>query len=336
MTKGYRQVEPSVKVGFGAWLALVLLFVSPAAPAQSPVELRQDLARLLEWLPGEYDNEPQVFLEEGLGPPPDGVHPRRHSVFAVIDAPHLGQHVIYWQERSDGKSGGILRQRVLILEADEESLALRMTMYPIEDPERHQDLQKKVPLQRSVQIQAGTMVSECPLSWTRDIDQLQGRFAASCRVTPPGRVDAVAVEVSWSLSKEELWILDRARDHTGWVTGRADGFPLKYYRVRSFECYVALELGNDTRFVENPFFLHDRGDQAVFSTGATKPSTVRVVLRRSMWPSRSGRNFVELLRIVLYLDDSTEPSGLGWATPESSRVGFGTGAAQARCKLQEG
>ena len=329
MTNGYREVGAAVT----AWACL--FFGSPATLAQSPVELRQDLVRLMEWLPGEYDNEPQVFLEEGLGPPRDGVHPRRHSVFAVINAPQLGQQVIYWQERADGKDGDIVRQRILIAEADEDGLALRMTMYPIEDPERNEDLHEKDHLQGSVRVQTGTMVSDCPLTWNRDIDQLRGSFAERCRVTPPGRADAVNVEVRWSLSKDELWILDRAQDDRGdWVTGRPDGFPLKYYKVRQFECYVALELGGDKRFVENPFFLHDRGDQAVFSTGAAKPASVRVVLRRSMWPSRSGRNFVELLRIVLYLDDATEPSGLGWATPESSRVGFGTGAAQARCKLK--
>ena len=231
----------------------------------------------------------------------------------------------------------MLRQRILVVAADEEALQLRMTMYPLADPGRYVDLQDAdSSVQRAVKIETGTMISQCPLQWRREIDQLRGSFLSECRVTPPNRKQPVFVQVAWSLSAEELWILDRAHDGSGgWVTGRPDGFPLKYYKVRDFECYLAMELGDGERLVENPFFLHDRGDEAVFMTGVEEPAKARVVLRRSMWPSRSGRNFVQLLRIVVYLDDSAEPAGLGWATPESGRVGFGTGRLQARCKLSE-
>jgi hypothetical protein len=315
-----------------AALFFVLSIFAGSSHAQSPVELRQDLARLLLWLPGQYDNEPQVFLEQGLGTDADHSHPRRHSLIAAIEAPELGEHVLYWQERAGGKTGAVIRQRLLVINGDEETLSLQMTMHPLTDAKGYIDLQDQPPaVQASVQIEQST-INQCPLLWKREIDQLRGQNDASCLDKQWGARQSAMAGTTWSLSKDELWILEQDGSPRQSVEHAGD-FSLRYFKTRNFECYLAIELGDDQRLVENPFFLHDRGDQAVFPTGASEPAQARVVLRRSMWPSRSGRNFVELLRVVLFFDDSDIPAGMGWATPESGRVGFGTERAQARCKL---
>jgi hypothetical protein len=269
-----------------------------------------------------------VFLEQGLGTAPDGWHPRRHSLIAAIETPELGEHVFYWQERADGKTGPVLRQRLLVISADEQALGLQMALYPLVDPERHIDLQDQPSdVQGRVEVKRDTM-TQCMLTWKREIGQLRGYSNEPCQFMQPNRKPPLPADITWSLSADELWILEGE-------TAEPDLFPIKYFKTRHFECYLSIELGEEQRFVENPFFLHDRGDHAVFSTGVNEPAEARVVLRRSMWPSRSGRNFVELLRVILFFDNNETPAGMGWATPESGRVGFGTERAQARCKLIE-
>ena len=55
------------------------------AAAQSPAETKLELAKLLEWLPGDYDNEPQIFTSTGMGARPEDLPPRRHLVIERVD-----------------------------------------------------------------------------------------------------------------------------------------------------------------------------------------------------------------------------------------------------------
>lgn len=86
--------------------------------------------------------------------------------------------------------------------------------------------------------------------------------------------------------------------------------------------------------------MHDRGDVFTISTNEPEPRKVHLEFQTSLWPSGSGRNFFDLVRLTLHDGESGESSEEdvitnAWATPESGRVGFSAAGYSARCKLAD-
>ena len=118
-----------------AWLAWAPLHVSAT---NSDPELLWVMDRLIEWLPGEYSSQPQRELEKTHGAPPDGLHHDWYRVFAPVDVPHIGEHVIYGELRVGGKDQPILpgTQVLYIISLDPEHGAVNVNGRRIKDPER--------------------------------------------------------------------------------------------------------------------------------------------------------------------------------------------------------
>lgn len=134
---------------------------------------------------------------------------------------------------------------------------------------------------------------------------------------------------TWWLAADELW-LER----------RGEPVMIELGRARDYDCFVAVDVPGGKSFARTGLKLHDRGGTVRLDTEETKPRTLELMLRRGMWPSNSGNNLVELLTLNLQEVGASEVIGTGWATPDSPRVGFGTGgkamggdrAVNARCK----
>lgn len=137
---------------------------------------------------------------------------------------------------------------------------------------------------------------------------------------------------TWWLGKEELWL-----EQPG------ETVMIELGRARDFDCFVAVEDSGGRAFARTGLKLHDRGGTVRLTTEGVTPQTLQLTLRRGMWPSNSGNNLVELLTLYLQEVGAAEVIGTGWATPDSPRVGFGTGgqktagdrAVNARCKKIE-
>ena len=118
--------------------------------------------------------------------------------------------------------------------------------------------------------------------------------------------------------------------------GRADEVPLRLKKVRWFECFISIiHGGGETRTSINPFTMHDGGDVYTLATEEPEPRKIDGLLRRSMWTSRSGRNFVPLLQIWVYENgDREHPLASSWSDADSGRVGWDArGIGGDRCKV---
>lgn len=137
---------------------------------------------------------------------------------------------------------------------------------------------------------------------------------------------------TWWLGKDELWV-ERPGEQVMIELGRA----------QDFDCFVAVETPDGKGFARTGLKLHDRGGTVQLQTDEPQRRTLELTLRRGMWPSNSGNNLVELLTLYLQEVGAAEVIGTGWATPDSPRIGFGTGgqktagdrAVNARCKKIE-
>lgn len=148
----------------------------------------------------------------------------------------------------------------------------------------------------------------CTWRWSRRNTVWMASPLGACRVGEHGLLG----KTLW-LGVDEFW-LESSPDSVATELGRA----------HDYECYIALKPQGVKPQIFTGLRLHDRGGTLQVTTDEQPARKLTLSLRRGMWPSNSGNNLVELLS--LYLHEPGNPSilGSGWATPEASRVGFGT------------
>jgi len=279
-------------------------------------------------------------LESELGEPPPGLHDDWYRSFATIDAPHIGETVMYTQIRLGGKDGPLFpgQQVLFIITIDEEHQAVNVSGRRLLNMEDFEDLHLKPELWDDVQIDPD-MGGNCDFRWRRHGKQIVGVLNdGECTMVSKNTGQQMTWDAEWVLNEEELWIHDNGYYEDGsMIAGRPDKTHLRLYKVREHECFIALTTDQGEPQVINGFTMHDRGDQFAFMTEDTEPRAMYLDFMRSLWPSRSGRNFVDLARLTLYEgepDDDEEDIVVGnaWAEPASDRVGFGGVMGSARCK----
>ena len=121
--------------GFAAAILLAAAGCANTGPAPvSPLE------RQLAWLEGAWSNAAQFdAAPQALKRDPAPGHPydwldHQHAEFHRVDAPALGDHVIYLEWRAGGPDGPVSRQRIWVFHADEQGRAAGMDFYTLRDP----------------------------------------------------------------------------------------------------------------------------------------------------------------------------------------------------------
>ena len=156
-----------------------------------------------------------------------------------------------------------------------------------------------------------------------------------------GGSGTIIVRADYHLTADEFWVYSATRDRetNALARGRVDEAPLRLKKVRWYECFInIIHTDGETNTHINPFTMHDGGGVHTFETGETAPRKIDVLLRRSMWTSRSGRNFVPLLKIWIYENDDREyPLASSWSDAGSGRVGWDAREiGGGRCKVPAG
>jgi len=174
-----------------------------------------------------------------------------------------------------------------------------------------------------MKLDAGAL--QCVWGWSRRNTVWMATPVGACR----GFTDrGIAGKTLW-LGADEFW-LESPKESVLTELGRA----------HNYECYIALQPHDAKPQIFTGLHLHDRGGTLEVKTDETPARTLTLSLRRGMWPSNSGNNLVELLSLYLHEPGNPAILGSGWATPEATRVGFGTEeegvangkTANARCK----
>jgi len=330
-----------------AFATIAALLALPAAATNSPIELQTALARLMAGLPGEYDSEPQRFFEAEYKTPPEQQHQRVYRRFTRIDAPDIGANVLVATVHDGDKYSKFdaAEFQVWTLTVDEARRTVRMS------PRRFRDTAKYQAIATDTDRLEGLAASElvpasgaagCDLHWRLVGTQLRARTdPGTCRT----KLQRLGVEASfdweWLFNEEEIWISFAGRDAGGrLVMGRADQTHWRLMKARSFECFVAYRPVGGPDQVLNGLAMHDRGDvlRLELKDGAvTRPAFLELI--RGVWPSNSGRNYLDLLRFSMYEGRPEDPPesrrllGNSTGSAATDRAGFTIGNLSARCKL---
>lgn len=321
--------------------ALAAGFVAMACPVEAQTvasALDRDLALLLQWLEGRFDNELQTFWQDDLGVPPSERHGRVHSLFRAIEAPQFGAHVLYEEQYSDGDPAKVLRQRVYAFSADEAAGAIRLRIHTPKAPEKLLGAARDPARIARLKLSDTIYNPGCDVLWTRRINQFVGAVEdGACRAKSESYGEIV-VDEDHTLTESELWISERATTPAGApVFGHPNGVPQKLRKVRPFECWTAVLRGarhgdsgeglNDWQFARGGW-LHDQGGVLAIVTDEAEPRTVRLRLRRVEWPTGTNR---PSLTLYVMEGDSERAVSYAWAEYDAERIGINLRWLQASC-----
>lgn len=332
----------------GWMLALVALSMPGlAAATNSPIELKTALKSLMAWLPGEFDSEPQRFFETEYKTPADLVHRRVFRAYTRIQAPQLGENLLVAQVRDGGKDGRFdeMEFQLWTLSVDSTRRVVRMWPRRFKDPARFRD-HAGDPAAFNGLSDADLLPAQgaagCEILWRLNVHQLRGTTVpGACSGAVAAGRPSLQWEWEYLLDAEELWINFAGRDSTGRIAfGRADQTHWRLGKARDFECFLVYRPGQGEEQGDKRFHLNDRGEVRRFELKDGRGSRpVFMTLIRGMWPSNSGRNYLDLLRLQVYEGRPEEAPGT-WKSIGNSigsaatdRVGFATPTLTGRCKL---
>jgi hypothetical protein len=323
-----------------AVLALGLCF-SPASAQAPGTALDKDLALFLDWFPGRYDNELQVFWERDENVAEDARHERIHSIFRPVDLPAFGKHVFYVEQFSDGDPSKIYRQRIYAFSADEGEEAIRLRIYTPKNPGVIAGAWRDPAKLTTLKLKDATTLPGCDVFWRRQANQFLGSIPdGGCKVRSERLGEEIVIDDDLVLTPDEIWIADRATTIGGaYVFGNRAGVPHKLKKVRPFECWTATLKGarhgdsgeglNDWNFSRGGL-LHDQGGELKLQTADDPPRQLRLKLRRVEWPSGPNRP-----SLTLYVHESDNPRAVSyvWGEADADRLGLNLRWLQASCTL---
>ncbi len=307
-----------------------LLLMTPPVWSQSKTEAIFVLQDIRGWFPGIYDTEPQIFLENAFGAGEGGPHERMYLKVSSTEQTSLGQAVFLTEWHDGAKAAPVKRRELWAFSVDENLRGVTMKRFPVSP---RGDFSVGSVADILVNSEIGEALP-CPVLWFRGQSAVHAEpIDLAC--------DGSLHELT--LGEEGLWLLNKATIAAGsLVSGRTDRIHTKFFRAREMECFINIvhegkptSVGMDGRTLINPVYLHDRGDSFSFQTNESAPRKYVLMLRKAMWPSRSGRNFVPMLMLWLYRDQISVDTieGSAWASADSGRVAFDARGVGARCKI---
>lgn len=203
--------------------ALAVSFGLAACAGQEKLAKAQ-LAELVTWLPGRYDNLVQA---EAAGA---AAHEALALTIVPIYAPMLGDHVFYLQETAADDPRRVLDQRLLSFDTAEDGTLVQAT-FQLTDVLRWRDAHLNPDLFKSLMPQDVRPMQGCELRWTKTPQGFRGENDPQrCRVSSRVTGGMVFLESRAELGPDELALSARTLDASGnLVQGRATE---PFYRFR--------------------------------------------------------------------------------------------------------
>jgi len=302
-------------------------------------ELESILDDLIAWLPGEWDNFPQIYHARTVRMPAEGEHEPWYRTFARIDAPQIGEYVFYGQINLGGRDGPLLGRSQLLYtaEIDEQRQVVLVRGQSPANPEQFLNLQDHPQLWGRVRMMDPDNI-RCDFIWRRDGAQIVGVLdgpieerrkygPGTCSYISPQSGKEFFADAEWALSPELLWLYDINTLGGQQFIGRKDRTHVKLYRASAYKCEVTD--ADSTRSVA----AYDRGFVAPLSAGASSASQqpLQWMLLRARFAAADGFGLDEQLRLMLLPSGSMQPVAQTEAAPLAERIAIDAAGVRVSC-----
>lgn len=219
-------------------LTLLTLPAPGVAAQQAGTPLESDLETLLGWLVGEFDNRQQVERGENSllesapdrAKAPDLLYP----LFARVEAPALGQYVVYLQWPIGSPLGELQRQRIWAFEIDPQRNAVLMDFYTLRDPARWRDaqLRAETALREITREDLIPYPPVCRLPFRRHADVFIGEIPPECRITSQQTHTDMTIRARIVIARDQIWYAEGGLRNDGSVVFRVPASGSYQFRRR--------------------------------------------------------------------------------------------------------
>ena len=313
-------------------LFVVLWVFMTGVRADEAAVLDKDFRTMMQWFPGVYDNQEQVYFEAEQEIDEALRHERIHHVFEPVDLPAFGEHVFYVQQHLNDDPAEIYRQRIYSFQPDYDEGAVRLTIHIPNDVaslvDAHLDLTKLTGLlPEQTRVLPG-----CDVFWRRQDNHFVGYMRPNaCSYVSSESGKRIIFNDDLLLTENALWISDRAEDEEGnRVFGHPTGVPHKNRKARRFECWMtAMQRDGEWTF-RRGLEIYDQGGMVWLETEEQPPEKVGIKMRNVRWPYGNNR---PSLVLYAYRPDEDRAVSYAWADPSAQRIGINLRWMQASCTL---
>jgi hypothetical protein len=290
-----------------------------SAQKPKPTNLKADMALMLQWFEGEFDNFQQVYKEKEDKAPE--VHEHIHSIFKRVLLPAFGNDVFYVLQYMDGDSAKIYRQRLYAFTENKTENAIQLDIYSFAVDSLYYYAHVNTAKLSNLTPAQMTKTDGCEVFWKRDGEKFIGYMKEkACNFISKRSGKRIFITDSLLLNKDEIWIRDEAYDENGgYVFGHKGKVPHKLKRCRFYKGWMLLEkagLKEEYHAARN-FIWHDQGKRQRLYLEDGKPTKYEVELAAVVY----GKD-LEVLKIALYEVGVTKAIMYSWATPGSKNIGI--------------
>jgi hypothetical protein len=291
-----------------------------------------DVESLEKLWPGVRDSTEEVFIssEPNVAAWGEGSERRVRTIVAPVEAPWLGQHILYLEEFLHDDPDSIRRQLLLDLQAAEPpAVGVRVRLYSFKEPQRWIHLDRRPKLLSSLSRSQVVKAEGCDLMLKKEGDQFTGgTVGRDCiDIRDDGRR---YVEYRLVIGEDLYWYRRRVLLRKGNEL-QEEVFGFNWFEMndaRLFACRVdwsATGRKSDMRPLVR-LDLHDQGGRAHFATPDGRK--FELTLHSQDWPFMTDRD-----ALILLLQDSELNTTLAsaWTEIDADDIAINLGWMRIYC-----
>ena len=313
-------------------LFVVLWVFMTGVRADEAAVLDKDFRTMMQWFPGVYDNQEQVYFEVEQEVDEALRHERIHHVFEPVDLPAFGEHVFYVQQHLNDDPAEIYRQRIYSFQPDYDEGAVRLTIHIPNDVASLVDAHLDPTKLTGLLPEQTRVLPGCDVFWRRQDNHFVGYMQPNaCSYVSSESGKRIIFNDDLLLTEDALWISDRAQDEEGnRVFGHPTGVPQKNRKARRFECWVTAMRRDGEWTFRRGLEIYDQGGMVWLETEEQPPEKVGIKMRNVRWPYGNNR---PSLVLYAYRPNENRAVSYAWADPSAQRIGINLRWMQASCTL---
>jgi len=306
----------------------VLSLVGMAACAEMPQKtnntLDADMARMMTWFTGEFDNHEQVWQQEVDGLKEAELHEHIHHIFKPVNAPNIGDTVFFVKQYMDGDYENVYRQRLYKFHKNVEENAIQLTIYSYLDESKYRYGDQTPDMFENISESELKTTAGCEVYWRYNGEYFDGVMKENaCFFFSQRSGKKITITDTLRLTDSEIWIGDKAYDEAGnKVFGRE--VQHKNRKVRYFSGWMGMAKSKVIEgaaekdwFFDSKLRIHNEGqivplkDKAGDNTGysiqlaqLTYQNTTHPILKLGLIEDATGKT-------VTYIWSETKTNNLG-------------------------
>jgi len=310
----------------------MLLLASVAAAVTAGPVTSSDVEALAKMWPGVRDSTEEVFIssDPNVSAWGEGAEKRVRTVVAPVEAPWLGQRVLYLEEFLHDDPDSIRRQLLLDLQpAEPPSVGVRVRVYSFKEPQRWIHLNRRPRLLTNLHRAEVVKAEGCDLMLRKEGDQFTGGTVGRGCIDIR---DGGKRYVEWRLviGDDLYWYRRRVLLRKG-NDLQEEVFGFNFFELndaRLFACRVdwsASGRKSDLRLLAK-VELHDQGGKARFVTPDGRK--LELTLHSQDWPFMADRD-----ALILLLQDQAQntPLASAWTEIDADDIDINLGWLRISC-----